>query len=155
FGGRRILLTAATIGTGLLGTAAAAADAVWFVVLWGAGAGLIGALAFYHVTIVVMVHARGGSDPRAYAALTFLGGLSSPIYLPLTAFSVEHYGWRVTQVLLAGSLAILLAAAALIVPDLPGTADGHRAGVRVALDALRVSVGDPLVRLFVVAVALG
>ncbi|MFP4514198.1 MAG: MFS transporter, partial [Acidimicrobiales bacterium] len=82
FGGRRVLLTAATAGAGLLGSVAAAPSASWFVALWGAGAGLIAALAFYHVTIVVMVRARGGPDPRAYAALTFLGGLSSPIYLP-------------------------------------------------------------------------
>jgi cyanate permease len=122
--------------------------------LWGTGAGLIGALAFYHVTIVVMVRARGGSDPRAYAALTFLGGLSSPIYLPLTALSVDRLGWRPTQAILAASLAALLAAAAFVVPNRPGGGDHHRAGPRVAVQAMRTALGDPLVRVFVVAVAL-
>ncbi|MGY6500433.1 MAG: MFS transporter [Acidimicrobiales bacterium] len=167
WGGRRVLVTAATVGAGLLGSAALAPTAVWFVVTWGAGAGTIGALAFYHVTIVVMVRARGGSDPRAYAALTFLGGLSSPLYLPLTALAIGHYGWRTTQALLALTLALILAIAAVVVPgdaaaptddDGDGDHDGSppdgSAGTDTAVGAVRRALGDPLVVVFVVAVAL-
>lgn len=154
FGGRRILLVAATVGSGLLASAATASNAIWFVTLWGSGAGLIGALAFYHVTIVVMVRARGGSDPRAYAALTFLGGLSSPIYLPLTALAVDQFGWRTTQVLLGGSLAVLLGAAAFVVPNRASAAASEGGGPRMAVDAMRQALTSPIVQIFVVAVAV-
>ena len=155
-GGRLVLLGGATVGAGLLASAAAAPSATWFVGLWGAGAGVVGALAFYHVTIVVMVRARGGSDPRAYAALTFLGGLSSPIYLPLTALSIDRFGWRPTQVILGGSLAVTLAASATIVPARPSSPDSSAAQSRDlgAFAALGAALSEPRTRLFVAAVAL-
>lgn len=155
-GGRLVLLGGATVGAGLLASAAAAPSAAWFVALWGAGAGVVGALAFYHVTIVVMVRARGGSDPRAYAALTFLGGLSSPIYLPLTALSIDRLGWRPTQVILGGTLAAILALSSVIVPSRPAdisTADGV-AGKVGAFAALGHALAQPRIRLFVATVAL-
>ena len=47
---------------------------------------------------------------RALTVLTTLGGLASVIYLPVTALLVEHAGWRMALLLLAG---ILLVGAAL------------------------------------------
>lgn len=64
--------------------------------LWGGGLGIAGALTFYPVTFTVVAnwfHRRRGS---AMALLTVLGGLASPIFIPLAGWLVVEIGWRST-----------------------------------------------------------
>jgi MFS family permease len=74
-------------------------DRLWeWYLLWGGGLGLAGAMTQYPVTFTVVAnwfHRRRGS---AMALLTVLGGLASPIFIPLAGWLVPHIGWRETLV---------------------------------------------------------
>lgn len=43
---------------------------------------------------------------RAFALLTLIGGIAGPIFLPLTGFAVEAYGWRATVLGLGGAILV-------------------------------------------------
>ena len=80
-----------------------------FYLLWSGGLGLAMALTLYPVTFTVVtnwfVYKRG----KALAILTLVGGLSSPICIPIAGALVAHTGWRSTLVVLGlAQLAIAL-----------------------------------------------
>ncbi len=67
--------------------------------LWGGGLGVAGALTLYPVTFTVVAnwfHRRRGA---AMALLTVIGGLASPIFIPLAGWLIAHAGWRETLVI--------------------------------------------------------
>ncbi|HWT82809.1 MAG TPA: MFS transporter, partial [Candidatus Methylomirabilis sp.] len=69
--------------------------------LWGGGLGVAGAMMQYPVTFTVVAnwfHRRRGS---AMAWLTVLGGLASPVFIPLAGWLVPRIGWRQTSVVFA------------------------------------------------------
>src|SRR5439155_25517015 len=71
-------------------------DLVVWDALWGVGTGLAGAMTLYPVTMTVVAnwfHRRLGT---AMAALTLLGGLASPIFIPLAGWLLPVAGWRAT-----------------------------------------------------------
>jgi MFS family permease len=77
--------------------------------LWGVGLGIAGAMTLYPVTFTVVAnwfHRRRGS---AMALLTVLGGLASPIFIPLAGFLIPRFGWRETLVIF-GLIQICVAA---------------------------------------------
>ncbi|MFQ5956135.1 MAG: MFS transporter [Kiloniellales bacterium] len=94
FGSRPVLLGSLLAGSASLLAAAAAGSVPLFVVGWGLGGGIIGAGMFYHVTMAVTTRLYPIGRPQAFARLTFIGGLASPIYFPVTALLVELWGWR-------------------------------------------------------------
>jgi MFS family permease len=78
-----------------------------FYLLWAGGLGVAMALTFYSVSFVVVAnwfHRRRG---RALALLTVLGGLSSPIYIPLSGLLVARMGWRDALVVLGCSALVI------------------------------------------------
>ncbi len=67
----------------------------WYL-LWGGGLGVAGAMTQYPVSFTVVAnwfHRRRGA---AMALLTVLGGLASPIFIPLAGWLVPRIGWRET-----------------------------------------------------------
>ena len=94
------------------------------------GGGSIGALGFYHVSQAAAARA---AEPkrrsRAIARLTMLGALSSPIFLPLTAWLVQAMTRRTTVLFDAAAVALAFLAAAALVPD-HGTARPLRVAQR-------------------------
>ena len=100
--GARALMTlgSALGGASLLGLSRV--HALWqFYALWSGGIGVATALTFYPVTFTVVAnwfHRRRGA---ALAVLTLLGGLSSPIYIPLAGVLVAALDWRGALVVLA------------------------------------------------------
>ena len=67
--------------------------------LWGGGLGVAAALTQYPVSFTVVAnwfHRRRGS---ALALLTVLGGLASPVFIPLAGWLVPRIGWRDTLVI--------------------------------------------------------
>lgn len=84
--------------------------------LWGGGIGLAGALTLYPVTFTVVAnwfHRRRGA---AMALLTVIGGLASPIFIPLAGWLIAHAGWRETLVIFGClQLGIALPAALIFV----------------------------------------
>ena len=105
-----------------------------FYVLWAGCLGLAMALTFYTVSFVVVANWFQRRRGRALALLTVLGGLSSPIYIPLAGLLVAQLGWR-SAVVVLGATALVIAAPvhALVVRRRPGdlglTPDGEGDGL--------------------------
>ncbi len=68
--------------------------------LWSGVLGLAMALTLYPVTFTVVANWFVRKRGTALAILTLLGGLSSPLYIPLAGTLVAHVGWRTTLVVL-------------------------------------------------------
>ena len=107
--------------------------ALWqFYLLWSGGLGLAMALTLYLVTFTVVANWFVRKRGQALAVLTLLGGLSSPICIPLAGALVAHVGWRATLVALAlAQLVIALPLHALLLrrhpEDLGFAPDGEPA----------------------------
>ena len=95
--GARLLMSAGSVLGGASLLLLSGVRELWqFYVLWAGGLGLAMALTFYPVSFTVVTnwfHRRRGT---ALAVLTLVGGLASPIYVPLAGVLVAHAGWRMT-----------------------------------------------------------
>lgn len=91
-----------------------------FYLLWSGGLGLAMALTLYPVTFTVVANWFVGKRGTALAILTLVGGLSSPICIPLAGALVAHVGWRATLVMLGlAQLVIALPLHALLLRRRP------------------------------------
>jgi len=95
-GARGVIAAGALLaGLGLLGLSRVTRPWQWQL-LWGGGLGLAAAMTEYPVSFTVVAnwfHRRRGA---ALALLTLLGGLASPIFIPLAGWLVPRIGWRET-----------------------------------------------------------
>jgi predicted MFS family arabinose efflux permease len=116
YGGRPILALGAVLlalGLVLIGTAQ---NLPWYFAGWavlgmGMGAGLYDA-AFATLGTLYGRHARG-----PIAGVTLIGGFASTVCWPLSAYLVEHFGWRTACLVYAGIyLAIALPLYLLVLP---------------------------------------
>jgi len=88
--------------TGLMLLGLAHTQALWpFYVLWAGGFALASGLTFYTVSFVVIATWFERRRGTALALLTLLGGLASPIFLPLAGALIARLGWRGTLEALA------------------------------------------------------
>ena len=100
--GARLLMSSGSALGGLALFGLARVDALWqFYLLWSGGMGLAMALTLYPVTFTVVANWFVRKRGKALAILTLVGGLSSPICIPLAGALVAHIGWRGTLVVLA------------------------------------------------------
>src|SRR2546428_9573520 len=100
--GARLLMSAGSVLAALALFGLARMDALWqFYLLWSGGLGLAMALTLYPVTFTVVANWFVRKRGKALAILTLVGGLSSPICIPLAGTLVAHIGWRATLVVLA------------------------------------------------------
>ncbi len=107
--GARALMAAGSVLAGFSLMALARVRQPWqFYVLWAGGIGLAMALTLYPVTFTVVANWFQRRRGRALAVLTLLGGLASPIFMPLAGWLVARYGWRATVVVL-GLLQLVIA----------------------------------------------
>jgi len=107
--GARLAMSAgsALLGLSLIGLSRA--QELWqFYAWWAGGIGLAQALTQYPVTFTVIANWFQRRRGAAMALLTVLGGLSSPIYIPLAGFLAQARGWREMLVIL-GLTNLLLA----------------------------------------------
>lgn len=131
--GARLLMSAGSALAALALFGLARMDTLWqFYLLWSGGLGLAMALTLYPITFTVVANWFVRKRGKALAVLTLLGGLSSPICIPLSGALVAHVGWRVTLVVLALShLLIALPLHALLLrrhpEDLGFSPDGEPA----------------------------
>ena len=146
-----------TLGS-LLGTVAllawAAVDSpVAFFLIWVALGGAMGCT-LYEPGFAVLVRSLGDHAPRAILQMTFVGGLASTAFIPLSHILVERLGWRPALVVLAGInlLAATLVHAIVLRPAAgagPAMAGG---GARAGLTA-RAAMADSRFWGFLVAFA--
>jgi MFS family permease len=73
---------------------------VGFYAVW-AGLGAAMAAVLYSPVFAVVTRRFPGNFRRAIITLTFLGGLASTVFLPLTAWLISVWGWRSAMVCLA------------------------------------------------------
>ena len=77
------------------------------------------------------------NQPRAFGALTLLGGLAGAIFIPLTERLVSAFGWRPTvQILGAAILVTALIAARWAIPHGPGRYASQTSPAPTAIRAL-------------------
>ena len=97
--GARLLMSVGSVLAGLALFGLARMDALWqFYLLWSGALGLAMALTLYPVTFTVVANWFVRKRGTALAVLTLVGGLSSPICIPLAGVLVAHFGWRATLV---------------------------------------------------------
>jgi MFS family permease len=76
-------------------------QALWqLYLLWSGGVGLVMALTLYPVSFTVVTNWFLRRRGTALAVLTLLGGLASPIFLPLSGLLVSHLGWQTAFIVL-------------------------------------------------------
>lgn len=149
-GSRRVFLAAALVGGGALWLTSLASSLGQFALGGTVGSGALGALAFYHVTQTTAVRIAPRAPAKAIARLTIWGALASPLYLPVTAFMIERYDWRVViRILVVPVIVVLVATAFFVHAPAPDTR--ARRAIRSVLRATAVA---PERRRFVVASAL-
>jgi MFS family permease len=109
-GRAHLVMTAGSLlGTAaLLGWAAVGSPTVYFA-MWVA-LGVAMACTLYEPGFAVLVKSLGERAPRAILQMTFIGGLASTVFIPLTHGLIEMVGWRWALATLA---AVNLLAAAL------------------------------------------
>ena len=140
-----------TLG-GMLVASWATSSAVFFV---GAalGLGASGTLGFYHVTMPTAVRLNESGGPRAITVLTIWGAFASAIFLPLTAWLIDAFGWRSTIRILGVIAAAAFTASAVLLPSVPPR------DATVAPRPLRAVVAEtfsrPDTRWFTAAIAFG
>jgi MFS family permease len=106
--GARVLMSCGSLLAGLSLLGLAHMQTLWqFYVLWSGGLGLAMALTLYPVTFTVVANWFVRKRGAALAVLTVVGGLSSPICIPLSGALVAHIGWRATLVILGLSQLLL------------------------------------------------
>jgi predicted MFS family arabinose efflux permease len=108
------------------------------------------AMTFYEPAFIA-VDQWFGAERRgpAISALTLVGGLAGPIFLPVTGALVESIDWRPTARVLGGALLLVGLAGAALLP-------GHRGDrhVEVRRPRLRNLVGERRFVLFTVSIML-
>ncbi len=99
-----------------------------FAGVWATGCGVTMALTQYPLTFVVVANWFDHRRPAAMALLTTIGGLSSPLMIPLSGWLVQTHGWRTAVALLALPAALTVPLALVLVrrrpEDLGLTPDG-------------------------------
>jgi MFS family permease len=100
--GARLLLSAGSLLSGLSLLGLAAVHTLWqFYLLWSVGLGLANALTFYPVSFTIVANWFDRRRGAAFALLTLLGGLASPIFVPLAGNLIPRIGWRASLVVMA------------------------------------------------------
>ena len=152
-GPRPIFLVAGIAGAGAMLLASVQGALLPFAIAYAGGCGLVGALGFYHITQAVSARTAPAAPARAIIWLTLFGALSSPIYLPLTAWLTQTAGWRGAIRIEAVTVGVAFVLAAVLIKNpgqsRPGEPADRRAGV------LRAAWRSPLVRAWLAATLTG
>ncbi|HEY8357262.1 MAG TPA: MFS transporter, partial [Ramlibacter sp.] len=109
------------------------------------------AATLYTPVFAVVTRRFPGDFRRAIITLTFLGGLASSVFIPLSAWLISHWGWR-TALLLLAALHLLLCAPlhAACLRNAPPAAPPRAAGEASPAALLR-SAPFLLIGIFVIA----
>ena len=151
FGIRPVLMVGGIAGGTFLALSPSGGRVV-FGLAFAAGGALIEATGFYHVTLSAAARFEGDRRVRTVTAVTIIGALAGPIFLPLTAALAEGLGWR-PAVRILGVIAILgLCAAAVAVPS--GLGGARSTSPRALRPAITRALADPASRLKLFAAPL-
>ena len=100
--GARLLMSVGSVLGALMLLGLSHVQTLWqFYALWAGGFALATSLTFYSVSYTVVATWFARRRGAALALLTLLGGLASPIFIPLVGALIPRLGWRGTLVVLA------------------------------------------------------
>lgn len=105
-GARGPMALGALAAAGLLLAWARVESVVGFYLVW-IGIGAATAAVFYETAFAVVANWFERLRGRALTVLTFVGGFASIVFVPLTTWLVQTYGWRAALVWLAAILALV------------------------------------------------
>ncbi|THF55242.1 MFS transporter [Ollibium composti] len=127
-GGRPVLIAGAILlASGLVVMGLAPNLPVYFLAWMLMGVGMSASL--YDAGFGTLGRLYGKDARGAITSLTLFGGFASTVCWPLSAFLVEHFGWRATCFTYAGiQLVVSLPAFLMLVPAAPGIAGSGIAG---------------------------
>lgn len=95
--GARILMTAGSVLAGCALIGLSQVSTLWqFYLGWSGGLGIAMALILYPVTFTVVTSWFVSERAKAFAVLTLVGGLASPLFIPLSGWLIPQVGWRTT-----------------------------------------------------------
>lgn len=157
-GARPVMLVSLAAGSVLLLVAASAESPVAFILAWGLGGGIISAGLFYNVTMAITARLFMDRRAQAFAVLTFVGGLASPIYFPLAGVLVDATGWRDTVRIMVVVLVIGTVPTAMLVRGAAATLanaveGGPEAGYSSVRQAFRTREVVQMVAMFSLAMS--
>jgi MFS family permease len=105
--GPRALMTAGSVLGSLLLVAWSQVTHLWAYYLIMAGIGVATAAVLYEPAFAIVATWFRRRRGRALTVLTFFGAWASFIFIPLSAWLVARFGWRMAVLALAGILAIM------------------------------------------------
>ncbi len=157
FAGRRldvrgpfaVFMVVGPVGCCFYALSAATDSAVFFVVAFSLGGGLMGASAFYAMTQAVAVRLFPDDPIRTITRITIWGALSSPIAIPLTEVMRDKLGWRTAVVIPAVIAACAYACTAFATRDMKSASEQR--GSSGLLSAIRSALQHRAIRLNIAA----
>jgi MFS family permease len=105
--GTRLIMTLGSILASLLLVAWANLNNLFQFYLIGVGLGVAMATVLYEPAFVVVTTWFNRKRGKALTILTFIGGFASVIFIPLSEWLVQSFGWRNALVILAVILAVI------------------------------------------------
>ena len=146
-GGRAIMTAGTILGAALLALWSQIETPAALYALW-VGLGLSMAATLYEPVFVVLARRFPRSYRTRIAVVTFIAGFSSTVFVPLTQFLIDRFGWREALLALAAiNLAVCLPIHALWLRDGPhlgaATATASDLGAE-SRDAVRRALRHPV-----------
>ncbi|MBT8240003.1 MAG: MFS transporter [Acidimicrobiia bacterium] len=108
FSPRLLFVVTGITATAAFSTASVTDSLVVFAVATSIGGAVLAGFGFYHVAQTVAIRAAPLDVARAVGLVTLFGAFASTIYLPLTAWLVTTYDWRVALRVLAVLTGVVL-----------------------------------------------
>jgi MFS family permease len=149
-GSRVVFILAAIIGLVAFQLAASATSPATFALAGAVGGGAFSALGFYHVTLTSAVRITPRAATKAIAVLTIWGAFASAVFLPLSAWLVEMWGWRATLSAMTSSAVVALVLGAVFIDTRTTEMPGGRGLIAELREAMRATP----TRQFIVATGL-
>lgn len=150
-GARKVMISGSMLAAPGFGLLAVSQGPVSYFAAWAilgiAGAGMLSTAAYIYLNEVLGREAKG-----AISALMLMTGLSSSIFWPLTAFLVEHLGWRSSCLIFA--CVMVFVCLPLYGLGLPARPPAHLALAPTAPGRGRTAVGGRTFYLIASAIAL-
>lgn len=137
WGSRRTFFVVGAAAAAAMAVTSVAGSSFVFAIAGTVAGGLVGAGGYYGATAAVMARVVPEHRAHGITVLTLVGALASPIFLPTIGALLGVLDWREVMRLLAATVVVSFAAAALLVPDVRPQEERRppfRAAVRAALD---------------------
>jgi len=153
-GSRVVLMPAMLLGAALLLLSSTTQTELQFVIVWAAGAAVIGAGLYYNVTMPLTARLYPENRATAFSILTLLGALASPIFYPVAGWLIETEGWRgAIQGLVALTVVCVAPAAVLVRTRPPKRSESGTSAVHLGSALARPEIHQLLLVMAIVAIA--